>query len=275
DYGITDNLGQVTLSGLSPGAYTFGAYPNNAQVGVFLVDPNIFGCFQSYGPVTTNCDTTQANDLCQDAEVLSCGMQLVGSTRGATSQDIGNGCEKLPGAGVWYRIIGTGETMTVSTCSQTGADSLMLSLYKGDCGDRRCAIHYWENTLCANGNREITFKSAPGTPYLLYVSHLEGRGQAFTLDMSCAPGGSRMSAPYPNPSTGLFEMDITCQTSQFMTWEVVNGQGQLVAQGRKWLLEGFHLETIDLREADHGMYLLRCLMDTGEQFTHKLFVMPR
>ena len=273
DYGITDNQGTITLSGLTPGTYTFGNYPNNAPVSVFLADPNIFGCFQGFGPVTADCDTTQENDLCVDAEPLTCGMQVTGSTVGATSQDFGSGCGKLPGPGVWYRINGTGERMTITSCGQPGTGPT-LTLYKGDCSDRRCAIDHWRNDICADGNREITFPTAPGTPYLLYVSHLTGDPQPFTLEVSCAPIAPRVRPPYPNPSPGIFEYEVVSPEAQAMRWEVVDVQGQVIQQGSKWIMAGYHLERVNLEGAGRGMYLLRCIMGSGEVVTHKLSVMP-
>ena len=65
----------------------------------------------------------------------------------------------------WYRIVGTGNTVTLSTCAGQGFDTL-LRVYRGRCDDLVCVAG--SDDACGLRSR-VTFASEEGVEYLVLV----------------------------------------------------------------------------------------------------------
>jgi plastocyanin len=126
-----------------------------------------------------------ANDLCANAEVITCASTVTGSTVAATNTDE---LDNVPGAGVWYVFTGTGDVVTVST-DNAGTDYDTRIGYTDACGNAGIAFDEDGGTDFINGYTSVmTFASTIGTDYYIYV------------------GG------YQGTNTGAFEMTVTCTT---------------------------------------------------------------
>ncbi|MFC2172487.1 hypothetical protein ACFLU6_07630 [Acidobacteriota bacterium] len=84
------------------------------------------------------------NDLCNDAIPVSVPSHTVGTNYGSTPDQPLPACRRpgAAGAGVWYKVMGTGYTMTATLCPDLGAwiglfDSYM-SVYCRGCATPRC-----------------------------------------------------------------------------------------------------------------------------------------
>eukprot|EP00339_Tiarina_fusa_P012669 CAMPEP_0117085010 /NCGR_PEP_ID=MMETSP0472-20121206/59804_1 /TAXON_ID=693140 ORGANISM="Tiarina fusus, Strain LIS" /NCGR_SAMPLE_ID=MMETSP0472 /ASSEMBLY_ACC=CAM_ASM_000603 /LENGTH=2345 /DNA_ID=CAMNT_0004814179 /DNA_START=233 /DNA_END=7270 /DNA_ORIENTATION=- len=79
------------------------------------------------------------NDACVGAEALSIdGMPAGGSTRDATSDTLAP-CRYSEGPGVWYSIIGNGQVVNVTTCSEELNFDAVMTVSVGDCsGPQEC-----------------------------------------------------------------------------------------------------------------------------------------
>jgi hypothetical protein len=106
------------------------------------------GVFQGLG---TNCDgvfctVVPDNDLCENAEPLDVGpggeVTVMGDTLAATFDGVPTCGTSNTAPGVWYSVIGNGNTMTATTCNQADFDT-KISIFCGDCpegGGSDCCI---------------------------------------------------------------------------------------------------------------------------------------
>lgn len=128
-----------------------------------------------------------ANDLCESAAPLevpettttSSVKTLVGTVKGSSLSSSLGVCGKAVHAGksVWYSMVGTGETMQVSTCylawqahssSQTMLQDTVLSVFRGkDCSDLECIDG--EDSTCGT-HAAVSWKTEPGEVYHILVS---------------------------------------------------------------------------------------------------------
>ena len=154
--------GVIPLTGLTSGTfYTVALQANCGTGGLSL-------------PATLNFLTlgTPANDLCTNAQVVHCGDgPVLGVVTGATATgQPGAACGgSAPlGPGVWYRLAGTGQTVTLSFCSGYGDDpDLQLLVYSGSCGNLTCVGSNDNSTTCSYVRLPaLTFPTVAGTGLL-------------------------------------------------------------------------------------------------------------
>lgn len=117
------------------------------------------------GPFTTvTGDTTNAPAPSTNPQCLS-----------ETNDDCVNGCASL-----WYTIIGTGGTITATTCSAGTDFDTRLVLYRGSCASLTCVAH--NDDGCNTAGSSLSWNSEAGVNYSLQVT---GYGSAdvgaFTL----------------------------------------------------------------------------------------------
>jgi hypothetical protein len=145
---------------------------------------------QTLGPLgfSTTDQPLAPNATCSNAIDLACGGEANSNTEFGTVAD-GPTCgpSNITTKGVWYRFIGTGETITMSTCGATDFDS-KISIFTGGCGALTCVAGNDDAPGCAGNSSQVVFPSTVGTEYLILVhGYLESQG-TFTLSATCAPG---------------------------------------------------------------------------------------
>ncbi len=135
-----------------------------------------------------SCAPLPANDLCANATVVSCGSTVSGSNVGATGTgEPTTSCTTTPGSlGVWYSYVGTGDIVTVSTCSANALDT-KLNIYTGSCGTFTCVIGNDDNSGCAanTATSQATFNSVLGTTYYILVTGFGSATGNFSLAVTC------------------------------------------------------------------------------------------
>ena len=118
-----------TATKLAPSAD--GTYIIGAEVGS-KITLQVQSPTQQYIPVTVSvlADTVdvdvvarQVNDLCADAEMVAVPSVTPGTTIGATDDDAPLCGTSVTAPGVWYTVMGTGNTMTASTCNDGNPDT--------------------------------------------------------------------------------------------------------------------------------------------------------
>ena len=99
---------------------------------LLLIPALVFSCVLCITAGTAKAQP--ANDLCTDAiGPLAVPSTTAGTTIAATIDIVAPFCETaVTSPGVWYTVIGTGNTMTVSTCNDATYDN-KISVYCGDC----------------------------------------------------------------------------------------------------------------------------------------------
>ena len=124
-----------------------------------------------------------ANDECGEAEPIACS-QIVTATTVCADTTESTYCDQYNigqyfHGGLWYSIVGTGDTLRATLCFEdTGYDSY-LSVYEGDCDNLDCvagnddqdeadffAEPCYENFLAS----AVEWESEEGVEYLLHVS---------------------------------------------------------------------------------------------------------
>jgi hypothetical protein len=121
-----------------------------------------------------------ANDDCENAIALQCGQPLYGSTDLATADAVGTCGTSISAPGVWYKVIGNGDKMTVSTCGQSSFDT-KINVFSGPC-----------NTLtCVGGNddfcgitSELAWSSVSGQDYFVLVQGGAGETGQFQISLT-------------------------------------------------------------------------------------------
>lgn len=135
-----------------------------------------------------SCASPPANDLCANAVVVSCGSTLTATNIGATGTgQPTTSCTTTPGSfGVWYRYEGTGDVVTVNTCSASTLDT-KLNIYTGTCGTFTCVIGNDDNASCTanSATSQATFNSVLGTTYYILVTGFGSATGNFSLAVNC------------------------------------------------------------------------------------------
>ncbi len=182
----------VTFAGVSATSAT-AVVPTGATTGpISLTTPN--------GTATSSTNFTvtvpPANDLCANAIPVACGASVTGTTVNSTSTGDPTatcGGESISAAagGVFYTFTGTGGSVTVSTCNVGTTYDTKLFVFSGGCGVYTC-VGGNDDVTCAtsspaNQASTVTFASALGTAYLIYVSGFNAAARGpFVLTVNCA-----------------------------------------------------------------------------------------
>ncbi|MFQ5430726.1 MAG: hypothetical protein ACE5E1_10485, partial [Phycisphaerae bacterium] len=123
-----------------------------------------------------------ANDLCVDAIPVGVPSTTAGTTVNATTDSEAPFCGVSPTSpGVWYTVVGTGNTMTASLCNGVATYDSKLTVYCGDCTD----------FVCVDGNddacglqSEVSWCSQAGATYMILVHGFGGDNGPFELVVS-------------------------------------------------------------------------------------------
>ena len=163
---------------------------------VFLM----LGCFSAFAQ----------NDLCADAIEIQCGgISVNGSTTGATFDDVGFCDTSNTGPGVWYKFVGEGSEIVLSTCNQAAFDT-KISIFSGECGALICVEGQDDAAGCAGYTTETDpVITEVGTTYYVLVHGFGTATGDFTLTLSC-------EAPDP-PENDICPTAIALECGQTVT----------------------------------------------------------
>jgi hypothetical protein len=141
-------------------------------------------------------------DECVDAELLDTPSDTTCSTELATFDGAPFCGTSQTAPGVWYKVIGTGTTITASTCDQADFDT-KITVYCGDCpvADLVCVTGQDDNPACGGFTTELSWCSQAGAEYLILVHGFGAAVGEFTLsltedgvpctaDVQCLPTGA-------------------------------------------------------------------------------------
>jgi Peptidase family M23/Ig-like domain CHU_C associated len=150
------------------------------------------------------------NDLCAGAITISCSQTVSGSTTNATANDNPVTCvEPLnTSPGIWYKFIGNGNNVTISTCNVNTNFDTVLGIFSGSCGNLTCIAGNDDASNCGIQSTIAGFPTVSGTTYYIYVTGYQTATGNFDLNISCTTGGNSCTnwAVTPNtqsvPATG-------------------------------------------------------------------------
>jgi hypothetical protein len=164
--------------------------------------------------LTVTCEESAENDVCEDAiGPLEVGSVTPGSTSGATADeppDIDCGTS-VTAPGVWYDVIGTGNTMTASTCndgdpSTGGADyDTKISVYCADCETKECIGGQDDNfpAGCAGFSTKFDWPTQAGATYKVLVHGFSF--QTGDFDLAILDDGEPVPPGAANDCDGISE----------------------------------------------------------------------
>ena len=200
----------------------------------------------NYNPFATtddgSCICPPDNDMCDNAIDIGCGITVDGTTVNANTEDGDlEDCNGIPisGNGVWYHFVGTGEQVTLSTCSSGGGDT-KIHVFTGNCDTPVCVSA--NDDGCPTGLlSSVTFGTIAGFGYFVLVSEFTlNSGVAFTLEMSCTdcpgvPINDNCENALPLPDNVDFPGGLCCTSpddisgcvafqSGYGVWYVVNSE---------------------------------------------------
>jgi|GEM_PF-1058246 len=175
-------------------SYNPGSFPSESVIYVRITP------YGSQGTVTgcpISSFTTLAalgGDDCSVALGISCGATVQGSTLEALDDNVPFCGTSNTTAGVWYKFIGDGSNVTISTCGAADYDT-KLSVYRGSCAQLICVggNDDWEG---CNYGSQVSFASIQGRQYFILVHGWDDRVGDFNLTLAC------VDAPYC-PSQGI------------------------------------------------------------------------
>ena len=125
------------------------------------------------------------NDACAAAIPLTCGQAVTGNTATATPDLNAINCgTSVQAAGIWYSIAGSGQAVTLSTCSNFAYDT-RLNVYSGSCNGLVCVAGNDDGGNCDVGST-LSFAGDLGTTYFIFVQGYEGATGEFELTATCA-----------------------------------------------------------------------------------------
>ena len=164
------------------------------------------------GTSSTNFTVPPVNDLCANAIALACGQTVSGTTVGSTTtgDPVGTcGGEAIEGGLVFYTIVGTGGSITVTTCNAGAGFDTKLFVFSGSCGAYVCVGGNDDDATCTTSTlrSRLTFASVAGTSYFVLVGGFGTATGPFALSATCAPappaitGLSPTSGPVGTPVT--------------------------------------------------------------------------
>lgn len=127
-----------------------------------------------------------ANDDCHNAIEIRCGDNVTGSTTNANNDPNVTDYVFGDAPGVWYKIYGTGESVTISLCNdQTNYDT-RLTVFEGNC-DRLDFLGTNDDGCEVGGKSLATFNTEIGKTYYVFVSGYYNAIDTgdFRLSVSC------------------------------------------------------------------------------------------
>jgi len=213
---------------------SFGGLSCNTGVSWFATNGEsywvrVFGNSTGAFPIAVN--PTPENDMCEAAIMLNLNETVVGTTLGARLGPEQTVCaadvspvspaiprDDLPGA--WYSVVGTGDTLTLSTCTgnstldENGYDSQIV-VFSGDCSSLTCIAGNDDDVRdeCFGLNAGVSWASNAGEVYYARVYGYSTVGSFGLTLLEGEPDGGfssqfPTSPPAPPPANDFCENAI-------------------------------------------------------------------
>ncbi len=165
------------------------------------------------GVIPTDPGDGAGNDLCANATAVGLPSSTAGTTVGATFDAVATCVTSNTAPGVWYTVVGNGQTVTATTCGAAGFDS-KISVFCGGCGALTCITGNDDN--CAAGPSgllsTVSWCAQAGATYHILVHGFGTAVGPFTLNVSangasCTPTVNCIPA---EPTGGCCFEDGSC-----------------------------------------------------------------
>lgn len=140
----------------------------------------------NYNDIPLAGNPVPVNDLCSNAEEISCGDTKTGSIAASTNTDAPSGCGLTSDVGVWYHFTGTGDYVSFSTCNGATNYNAQVEVYSGDCNSLVCVSGADSDPNCSDYfHASAGFCSEADTDYFIYVTKSFGSTGTYELSATC------------------------------------------------------------------------------------------
>lgn len=240
-WNIADLSGNILLSASAPDAAP------NGPIGISwggATGCNILGCTQpecfNYNPFADvddgSCQCPVANDECSGAIDIGCGVSVTGTTNNSSLESSSPDCLGfgVTAPGVWYRLIGTGDQIIVSTCASSPNGTFtdtQLHVYSGSCGSLTCVAANDDDPNCQFFKSTVAFSSVAGVSYYILVSESGlGVGLDFILTVECQDCDTVIindvcSSALPQPNGIATPVNLCCAAQDQTLSAFISGYG--------------------------------------------------
>ncbi len=163
----------------------------------------------------TDCDAPVAG--CDTATEILCGDAITGSTVGAPVTNLGTcGTALNTAGGVFYRFVGTGDNVTVTTCNAGSDYDTKLGVFTNTCSDLVCVGGNDDSTCSFSGLRStVTFATTNGQDYYIYVTGFGAATGTYEVSVSCAAPITSGGTTLANPTAGSLDVNTYQERGEF------------------------------------------------------------
>ncbi|MBE2247577.1 MAG: hypothetical protein IAE67_09995, partial [Candidatus Competibacteraceae bacterium] len=183
------------------------------------------------GDYTLTLSPDVSNDICSSAQLITPGT-YTGSTV-CTGNDVAPTCFTTDGSGggVWYRLTGTGNSFTASTCNPGTNFDTKIRVYSGNCASLNCVTGNDDDGSCGFSGlfSTVNFCTSSGVDYYILVHGFSSSEGNFELSLTENP-----SVPVADVSIpGTMEITIISLNSldDEVYWEFRDASSTILASG--------------------------------------------
>ncbi len=229
------------------------------------------------------------NNNCANATPIACGGTATGTTATATLDGPSASCTGgSVAADRWYTIVGTGFSMTATTCGGTSYDS-KLDIYTGACGALTSVAC---NDDACGLQSTVTWASVLGTTYRIRVHGFSGATGSYTLGVTCATslaqetelpqindihqfyGELNIGDFFPNPVVnGNASIRIETPVAGVAKLNVVDNLGRAIRTVEQELYAGSNMVELNLDNLATGAYFVS--VQVGAKVMHRKLLITR
>jgi Secretion system C-terminal sorting domain len=291
--GTCDATGWICIDDIfSPGTYSL-----NLTAGNYYLLMDAEGTSSRTHTCQILCPTAPPppsdNDLCSaSVPLLACGGSVSGTTVGATSDAVptcGTSLNTAPSR--WYRFIGTGQTVTITTCNAGSNYDTKLGIFTGSCGALTCVTGNDDSSCSFSSLRStVTFTSVSGTTYFVYVTGFGSGAGNFQVTATCSLkeddtslnglsagnavdlGSDMVGEFFPNPAqSGQSVLRVVSTQDSEATITLFDALGRAILNQRTGVVAGSNQLELNVASVPSGTYFAVVRMN-GQQYHKKLVV---
>ena len=190
-----DNMVQLACydpGGIFQSSGTFSIPSNNTSALPLIVGQQYFIYIDGYSG--DFCDyywipksgvaTISTNDSCENALLVQCGDVDTSNNILVNNLNTPPSCSALvPGDGMWYKFIGDGSRLTVSTSNSFTNFDTQIHIYQGNCNNLT-SLGCDDNSGIGNTS-EISFLTSQNIEYYIFVSGNTGSSGQYIVSFNC------------------------------------------------------------------------------------------
>ena len=285
-YEITDGSANVLATGGNPAVIEGFAicFDNGGDLSLDYTLVRTFTADDGCGNTST-CDITytwsEPTSRCELGAEIACGDIVNGDSSTGEVHDISCVTSLNTAPGLWYTIIGTGDNVTVSTCSANTTFDTKMGVFAGCDTENSCITGNDDaGSACTHSNLHSTstFSTVIGEEYKIYVTGFSDNAGDFELSVTCeAPVVTREATSnikedvvidfraYPVPFDKEVNIAYTFEFETNVTIELFDTKGLLILSetNERYVAGSKDKTTFDLSRISNQMFYVKLTTSQG------------